>query len=132
MSEILTQTTSYMKNMDLNDLHESSQHLFKAIASTPSIDIYNECFSALLPLVRGRPKGRPGRNFFGSSNVNVDTMAEALKRRLTELKLLDHFEYVDDEHDECFMFFCNDKNRTLVALGATNAHGLYHVAFLNW
>lgn len=133
VEEILTQTTSYMKNMDLNDLHASSQHLFKAIAShVPNIDIYNECFSVLLPLVRDRPKGRPGKNFFGSSNTNIDTMADAIKRRLTELKVLDHFDHVDDEHDECFMFFCNDKQRTLVALGATNAHGLYHVAFLNW
>jgi len=133
VDEILTQTTSYMKNMDLNDLHESSQHLFKAIAAhEPNIDIYNECFSTLLPLVRERPKGRPGKNFFGSSNANVDTMADALKRRLTELKLLKNFDHVDDEHDECFMFFCNDKARTLVALGATNEHGLYHVAFLNW
>lgn len=133
VEEILTQTTSYMKNMDLNDLHQSSQHLFKAIAAhDPNIDIYNECFSTLLPLVKERPKGRPGKNFFGSSNVNVDTMADALKRRLTELKVLDHFDHVDDEHDECYMFFCNDKKRTLVALGATNTHGLYHVAFLNW
>lgn len=131
VEEILTQTTSYMKNMDLNDLHQSSTHLFKAIAST-DIDIYNECFSTLLPLVKERPKGRPGKNFFGSSNTNVDTMATALKNRLTELKVLKNFEHVDDEHDECYMFFCVDSKRTLVALGATNEHGLYHVAFLNW
>lgn len=131
VDEILTQTVSYMRNMDLDDIRTSSDHLFHAIASSQQ-DIYNECFSTLLPLVKDRPRGRPGKNFFGESNTNVDTMATALKNRMAKLNLLDHFEHVDDEHDECFLFFCNDKARTLVALGATNEHGLYHVAFLNW
>lgn len=131
VDEILTQTVSYMRNMDLDDIRTGSDHLFQAIASSQQ-DIYNECFSTLLPLVQERPRGRPGKNFFGSTNVDVDTMANALKNRLGKLNMLDHFDHVDDEHDECFLFFCNDKARTLVALGVTNDQGLYHVAFLNW
>lgn len=131
VDEILTQTVSYMRNMDLDDIRAGSDDLFQAIASS-NIDLYNECFSTMLPLVNGRPRGRPGKNFFGASNVDVDTMANALKNRLGKLNVLDHFDHVDDEHDECFLFFCNDKARTLVALGATNEDGLYHVAFLNW
>ncbi|MNV12550.1 hypothetical protein D3C71_1031570 [compost metagenome] len=132
VDEILTQTASYMKNMDLTDLHQSSQHLFKAIAATGSPDIYNECFSACLPLTQGRPMGRPGKNFFGTANVTVDVMAAAIERRLSALHVLRDVSRDTDGDDECYMFFCNDKQRTLVALGMTNTHGLYHVAFLNW
>jgi hypothetical protein len=131
VDEILTHTVSYMRNMQLEDMRQSSEHLFEAIAAD-QLDIYNECFSACLPLVQGRPKGRPGKNFFGGANVDVHTLAAAMRTRLNKLGVLYSEEHEYGPHDEAYMFFCKDKDRTLVAMGMTNASSLYHVAMLNW
>lgn len=131
VDEILTHTVSYMRNMHLDDIRQSSDHLFEAIAAT-NLDIYNECFSACLPLVQGRPKGRPGKNFFGGANVDMQTLSSAVRTRLNKLGVLYGEEHDVGEQDEAYVFFCNDKDRTLVAVGMTNSSNLYHVAMLNW
>lgn len=131
VDEIITQTVSYMRNMDMHDLHDHSKEMFSALAASPA-DLYGMCFNALLPFVSERPRGRPGKNFFGGTNVDVATLASVLERVLGDAKVLRTVEHELEGTDDVYLFYCKDAQHTLIALGTTSAHGLYHVAFLNW
>lgn len=132
IDEVITQTVSYLRNMDMNDLHDQSKEMFSAIASGKNVDIYNVTFSAVLPLAGERPKGRVGKNFFGGSFANMQAIADAIDKALKREGVLHEHEYTKSDIDECHLFYCTDSRRTLVALGMNENLGIYHVAFLNW
>lgn len=132
INEVITQTVSYLRNMDMNDLHDQSKEMFAALASGKNVDIYNTVFSAVLPLAGERPKGRVGKNFFGGSFVNMQALADAIDKALKREGVLHEHEYTKSDIDECHLFYCTDSRRTLVALGMNENLGIYHVAFLNW
>lgn len=131
VDEIITQTVSYLRNMDMDDLHDQSKEMFAAIASS-EVDIYKVSFDAILPLVHERPKGRVGKNFFGGTYANMQTLADAIDKALKQKGVLKEHEYYKSDIDECHLFYCTDEKRTLVALGMNENVGVYHVALLNW
>lgn len=132
VDELITQTVSYLRNMDHDDLQSQSKDMFTAIAASPSVDVYNIAFSAVLPWVSERPKGRPGKNFFGGTHSTRKQIAEAIAKALDDAKVLREHEQYRSDGDECDLFYCKDSNRTLIALGSHDLLGIYHVAFLNW
>lgn len=132
VDELITQTVSYLRNMDHDDLQSQSKDMFTAIAASPNVDVYNIAFSAVLPWVSERPKGRPGKNFFGGTHSTRKQIAEAIAKALDAAKVLHEHEQYRSDGDECDLFYCKDRNRTLIALGSHDLLGIYHVAFLNW
>lgn len=127
VDEIITHTVNYMRNMSMQDLHDSSKHMFSALAAD-HIDVYAECFNAVLPFTNERPTGRPGKNFFGSTNVGLNTLAGAIEKRLRTLNALLDAEHMKSSTDDCWLFTTKNP-RQIVAIGMTH-EGLYHVAFL--
>ena len=132
VDELITQTVSYLRNMDHDDLQSQSNDMFTAIAASPNVDVYNIAFSSVLPWVSERPKGRPGKNFFGGTHSTRKQIAEAIAKALDDAKVLREHEQYHSDGDECDLFYCKDRNRTLIALGSHDLLGIYHVAFLNW
>ena len=118
--------------MDHDDLQSQSKDMFTALAASPNVDVYNIAFSSVLPWVSERPKGRPGKNFFGGTHSTRKQIAEAIAKALDDAKVLREHEQYHSDGDECDLFYCKDRNRTLIALGSHDLLGIYHVAFLNW
>ena len=129
VNEIITQTQSYLRNMDMDELHAQSKEMFKAIASSSSVDVYGTVFNAALPVVGERPKGVPGKNFYGHSNVDLKTLASRFEKALSSSGVLRTVDHDNDPNDESYVFYCKD---SIVAVGMNTEHGLYHVSFLNW
>lgn len=131
IDELITQTVSYLRNMDMDDLHDQSKEMFAALAAQ-DVDVYQVAFDAILPLVHERPRGRVGKNFFGGTYANMQTLADAIGKALDQKGVLKEHEYHKSDIDECHLFYCTDAKRTLVALGMNETIGIYHVALLNW
>ena len=132
VNEIITQTQSYLRNMDMDDLHAQSKEMFSAIASTPGHDVYGTVFNAALPVVGDRPKGVPGKNFYGHSSVDLKTLAQTFEQALSSQGILHERDHVTDPGEEAYLFYCQGPRRTIVAVGMNEDQGLYHVSFLNW
>jgi hypothetical protein len=131
VDEIITQTISYMRNMDLDDLKGQSTEMFTALsAARPDVDVFNIVYSAVLPLVEGRPSGRPGKNFFGKTFSDMETLAAATEHALQKAGILIEHERYSDDIDKSHHFYCRDRNKTVVALGMFEEHHLYHFAFV--
>lgn len=128
VDEIINHTVNYMRNMNMQDLHDSSKHMFSALAANHA-DVYGECFKAVLPFTNERPTGRPGKNFFGSTHVDLVTVAGAIEKRLRNLGVLLDSEQVKTADDNCWLFTTKGAPRQIIAIGMTT-DGLYHVAFL--
>lgn len=131
VDEVITQTVSYLRNMDMDDLHDHSKEMFSALAAQ-HVDIYQVAFDAILPLVHERPRGRVGKNFFGGTYADMQSLADAIGKALDQKGVLKEHEYYKSDIDECHLFYCTDAKRTLVALGMNETMGIYHVALLNW
>lgn len=131
VNEIITQTQSYLRNMDMDDLHAQSKEMFSAIASS-HVDVYGTVFNAALPLVGERPKGIPGKSFYGHSSVDLKTLATTFEKALSSQGILRERDHVTDPGEETYLFYTSGPNRTIVAVGMNEDHGLYHVSFLNW
>lgn len=130
VDEILTQTVSYLKNYDVHDLQEQSETMFSALAGTTE-DLYALSLKALLPVIE-RPRGRPGKNFFGKAHVTEQMLADRIVAAVKQSGFFKDYEHYVGNTDECHMIFCSDENRTLIVLAMDEETSIYQVVLLNW
>lgn len=129
INEIITQTALYLQNMKTDDLMDNSKTMFKALSST-EVDLYKILLTAFLPHnYGGKPNGRVGKNFFGSSHSSIEKLATIIREKLNENNVKFREEEIYGSEDRCFIFHCT-RPRMVVALGMLENHGMYHVVFL--
>lgn len=109
VDEIITQSISYLKNYELEDLHDVSKQMFKSLASAEP-DKYALTVTALQPYIVGRPTGRVGKSLYGyvSPGVTLVVLASKLERAMKAVNVFVSVERHVDDATPCYIFHCKD------------------------
>lgn len=130
LQEVIKQVSSYIRNMDHEDLKEGSQDMFTAFASA-DVELFPQVLLALMPLTNGKPKGRPGSNITGNSMVSLERLVEAIEDRLKACK----FAYVVEQEnymEVSYYFHVRvHSSRNIFGIGMIPGTRHYHVIFMS-